>query len=82
MAEVQLGDLVRDRLSGFTGIAYGKNEWLNKCVRYSVHPRELKDGKPIEPQWFDVEQLEVVEPQALVFNKKHPTAVHAMQKAL
>jgi hypothetical protein len=57
---MKLGDTLRDTISTFTGVATGKHEYLNGCVRFSVTPQVLHDGKPIESQVFDVEQLELV----------------------
>ncbi len=61
MQKIQLGITARDTISGFTGVVIAICEWLNGCVRVTIQPRELKDGKPVEMQTFDVEQLEVVD---------------------
>jgi hypothetical protein len=58
---IQLGDLVKDKISGFTGIAVAKTQWLTGCDRIDVQPREMHEGRPIEAQWFDVTMLDVVE---------------------
>lgn len=55
-----LGDLARDTVTGFTGVVICRADWLNGCIRMTLQPRELKDGKPIDALTFDVEQLEVV----------------------
>lgn len=57
---MKLGDVVRDKISGFTGVATCRLDYLNGCERWQVTPRVLHEGKPIEPQYFDVEQLELV----------------------
>jgi hypothetical protein len=57
---IELGDEVRDTITGFTGVVIAEHKWLHGCRRLSVQPRELKDGKPIEHQTFDEPQLEVV----------------------
>jgi len=57
---VELGDKVKDIVTGFTGIVVAKTQWLNGCWRISVQPQGLKDGKPIEHQAFDVEQLKIL----------------------
>jgi hypothetical protein len=45
MKPVQLGDRVRDRMTGFSGIAIAITEWLYNCRRITVQPTELdKDG--------------------------------------
>jgi hypothetical protein len=47
-------------LTGFSGIATARSEWLYGCARICIEPEELHDGKPIERQWFDEQRVEVV----------------------
>lgn len=64
---VNLGDKVRDRITGFEGIVIGITEWLWQCRRPIVQPATLQsDGKPIDSQSFDEPQLEVIEPGVFV----------------
>ena len=58
---VQLGDLARDKITGFTGVVECISEWLNSCRRITITPIELKDGQPMESRTFDGPQVEVVE---------------------
>ena len=58
---IVLGSKVGDSLTGFSGVATGRTEWMYGCARVSIEPEELKDGKPIEPQWFDEQRIEVIE---------------------
>jgi hypothetical protein len=58
---IQLGDRVRDRITGFEGIVIGITDWLYQCRRPIVQPAGLHDGKTIESQSFDEDQLEIVE---------------------
>lgn len=64
MFKFELGKVVRDRVTGFTGTITCRTEWLNRCVRYNVQPRMItKDGeqhKLPETQSFDEDQLELV----------------------
>ena len=61
---VQLGDLAKDTVSGFSGVCVARTEWLNGCWRMTLQPKAVdKDGKPCEAQTFDDFQLEVVEPK-------------------
>lgn len=55
---IRLGDKVRDRVSGWEGIAVARYQYLNGCVRYSVAGAD-KESKPDE-YVFDTQQLEVV----------------------
>lgn len=62
---IQLGDRVRDRISGLEGIVIGVTEWLWQCRRPIVQPTTLTpDGKPVDSQSFDEPQLEVIEAAA------------------
>lgn len=63
---VQLGDRVKDTITGFVGIAECKAEWLHGCVRVSVRPEKLsKEGKQQELVTFDEPQLVVVKAGAV-----------------
>lgn len=60
MATINLGDKVRDRMTGFAGIVIGIHNWLYGCTRVSVQPEKLQEGKVVDPQIFDEPQLEVL----------------------
>ncbi len=56
---MKLGDELKDTVTGFKGVAVSHHRYLNGCERFTLQPRELKDGKPVEPHTFDIEQLEL-----------------------
>ena len=59
---VQLGDLAKDKITGFEGIAMSITSYYNNCDRVGLQPRELsKDGYVRSREFFDVTQVEVVE---------------------
>lgn len=58
--DINLGDIAKDTITGFTGVVVAESRYLNGCMRMSLQPQELRDGKPIEWQAFDVEQIELV----------------------
>lgn len=58
---INLGDKVRDKITGFTGVVTGMTTWLNGCVRVGVQGITLKDGTPTVVEWIDDVQLQVVE---------------------
>lgn len=58
--EVLLGDVARDRISGFEGVVVAVTEWLNGCRRITIHPQRLYEGKAIDSETFDEQQVEVV----------------------
>jgi len=64
MKEIKLGDKVRDRVTGYEGIATSKTEFLNGCIQIEVTPK-LKKGAAIKPEetfgiGIDLGQLERV----------------------
>jgi len=60
LPKIELGDEVRDVVSGFVGVTTCRNEFLNGCVRFCVCPKVGNDGAFREERWFDVQQLETV----------------------
>lgn len=63
---VQLGDEVRDAVSGFLGVAISRTEYLNGCARISVQPPVGRDGKLPEYQTFDEPQLKIIKVRKVV----------------
>jgi hypothetical protein len=64
---IKLGDLAKDKITGFTGVAVCESKWLRfEHRRIMLQSRELHDGVPIEPVSFDEPQLELVEPDVLL----------------
>lgn len=59
---IQLGDKVKDTVSGFEGIATGKIIWMNGCVRFAVQGKAKKGEKPDDVVWIDEPQLIVIKP--------------------
>ena len=61
MEKINLGDKVKDSVTGFTGIAIGRTVWLHGCNRITVQPEGInKEGKVFEPHGFDEPQLIVL----------------------
>lgn len=56
---IKLGYMVKDIITGFEGMAIGRTDWLYSCSRIGVRSSQLVDGKPVEDQWFDEQQLEI-----------------------
>lgn len=58
--DIELSDEVKDTITGYSGVVVAFTTWLNLCRRITVQSREMKDGKPVEAQVFDIEQLRLV----------------------
>jgi hypothetical protein len=61
MEAIKLGAKVRDRITGFVGIAVMRSDYINGCVRYGVQGPMDKDGKIPEAYYVDEQQCEVLE---------------------
>ena len=79
--KIQLGDRVRDRITGFEGIVIGITDWLYQCRRPIVQPTKLdNDGKSMASESFDEDQLEVIEAGAFAPSVEEPQAEEAPKK--
>ena len=58
--KVRMGDMVKDKVSGFSGVIVSEHNFLNGCTRMTVQPLIDKDGKLPDTHTFDEPQLEVV----------------------
>ena len=57
MYTFELGQVVKDLVTGYKGYIRARSEYLTGCSRYGVQTKELKDGKPQEWIWFDEDEL-------------------------
>lgn len=64
--DIELGDKVKDVLTGFSGVAIARTEWLNGCVRITIQGEGMKDGLPIEGFTVDEQQIKVMKAKAFV----------------
>lgn len=66
-----LGDTLKDKITGFKGVAIAHCEYLTGCDQYCLKPKINKDGKVEDGVWVDVESLEKVSgTKAVVINKR------------
>lgn len=76
MHTVNLGDKVRDRVTGLEGIAVARTQWLNGCVRIAIQPAKLdKDGKVQESTYVDEPQIEILKRSAITVEISTPRPV-------
>ena len=55
------GLLVKDKVTGITGIINAQAKWINGCIRYSVQPKAKKGNNEIpESYWIDEAQIKKV----------------------
>lgn len=62
--QIQLGQKVKDKLTGLEGIVIGITDWLYGCRRITFQPYGHKDGKAFEMLTVDQPQCELVAEEA------------------
>lgn len=73
--KINLGDRVKDSVTGFAGIAVARTTWLNGCDRIAVQPEKLdKNGHPKEDRIFDEMQLQLIKAGVVKGTNMVPTA--------
>jgi hypothetical protein len=55
---IQLGDRVKDLVTGFTGVVTARCEYINGCVQFGVSP-PCENGKMQETQYIDYKRLKI-----------------------
>ena len=61
MRRLEIGAIVRDKITGFVGMATAKTSYITGCDRYYLTPTVDKDGKCPDGKYFDEGTLEVIE---------------------
>jgi len=56
---IKLGDKVRCKLTGFSGIVISRTEHLYSAADIGVEQEHLKDGMPTPTVWFSEKRLTV-----------------------
>jgi len=67
---VEVGDKVKDMVSGIEGTTVSKTEFLNGCVQFGVQPKVKKGTNEINTWNIDEEQLKVISKKNVKVEKK------------
>jgi len=78
---IELGDKVKDKYSGFTGIAVARTEFINGCVQYGVVSRVTKDNKEPVEMGIDEDSLEVISKKKSIKKRASSITGGATRKA-
>lgn len=63
MFKFELGDTVKEKITGFEGVIMGRTEYITGCRQYGILHRKLKDGRPQDWMWIDEERLKIAGPR-------------------
>lgn len=67
--KINLGDEVKDSVTGFKGIVVARTDYIHGCTRVSVQPKVGKDGKVPDQMAFDEPALVVL--KAALIKRSH-----------
>ena len=71
MFKFNLGDELKDIITGFSGIVVARSEYLTGCRHYGICPTAVsKEGKVPEWEWLDETRLELKRSKSI--KKKGP----------
>ena len=57
---IELGDTVKDPITGFVGVAVARTEFLYSCNLITVQPIAYEENSMSESCYFDEPQLEII----------------------
>lgn len=63
---IDMGDEVRDEVTGFGGVVTGYARYLTGCAQVLVQPKVKEGGDWQEGRWFDVDRLTLAKSAAHV----------------
>jgi len=73
---IKLGSLVKDNITGFSGVAIGRTEFGFGCIHIRIQACGLtKDGEPIPMQSFDEQRIEVIKAPTKSWSAPKETSV-------
>jgi hypothetical protein len=67
----KLGSKVKDRITGFEGLAVARTTWASGNVTIGIEPTTLHEGKPIETHSFEQQRVELIEEKAPPVSKQN-----------
>ena len=78
MNRINIGDRVKDDVTGLQGIVTGIVDYISGCQQLLVQPPVDNDGKFVSSHWIDEDRLEVVDAGAITITPRaqqvHPGA--------
>jgi hypothetical protein len=69
-ARICNGDLVADKITGFSGIVVAMTQYLDGRVQACVQSREMDEVKPGPEHWFDEYRLRIQIPSEFYVDKR------------
>ena len=67
---VKMGSKVKDRISGFSGIATAIAVTIHGVQHVAIEPDKCHEGKPVKACWFNAQRIELVEEKSPPVSKQ------------
>lgn len=55
--KIEMGEKVKDSVTGFCGVVTARTEYMTGCRQYAVTPKVGKGNEARDGQWFDEDRL-------------------------
>ena len=68
-SKYQIGDTLKDRLSDFQGVVVAITFYATGCEHYGLQSSALKDGRPVDYEWFDEVKVTRVQTERMSFER-------------
>lgn len=69
---VELGDRVRDIVTGMQGVAIGITKWITGCDTVTFQPSLKADGSKPDTEFVDINRLVIIEKAAVSISRHKP----------
>jgi len=66
----ELGDEVKDRVSGYKGIIRVRSQYLTGCNVYGIQSQKLKDNKPFDWSYLDEDLLILIKSEKIKISEE------------
>jgi hypothetical protein len=53
--KIRLGQVVKDKITGLTGVVMGRTEYLTNCTHVGIMPKKL-DNNGVEYDWIWIDE--------------------------
>ncbi len=71
----ELGEVLKDTISGFEGVAMARTQYHTGCNHYGLAPQKLtKEGKLPEWEFFDESRLVRARKKKVILDQEKPTS--------
>lgn len=78
--EIELGDKVEDKVTGFKGIVTAEIKYIYDCKQFRVTPVCNDEGAQQKSDWIDEPQLKLLKKRAVKIEKKAEPPKHGGER--